>query len=440
MISKSFGQRLVLFPVTVALLTGNSLSVNAVTSGDEAENLVPARDIAYASLDVPVWKLTWDKAREMSRNGDYDKALANFTVLLDNKPNLDEARWEYISVLLHMEKWYQAEKQLHILLAKRHKKTQYLFAQAKIALHTDNQQQAEQLYRQLLTQFPMGQENITALDGLSNSLIEQGKHQLALPLVEQLMVQLPGNTIYTRRAALLYVHLKHFDRAGELLPQVYGVYPTDSEVLKGCAQEAEQSGNQEKAARFWQELIAVDPNDEAANFALVSYYRLQGSLSMELIHLERLMSITDQDISLAKRQAEIFLDKGRADRALEICDSLMPTYPKNQSLLQLRQTSLFALASDLLVLVENSGSKLLWEDLLEVTYYRVEVYKIMANFLREKGELSELADILLLIAKEVPKSDPVWQELEGLLIAQGRGKELAALHKKLQLDGSQGIN
>ena len=437
---KSLGKSLVLVPVTMALLAGNSLSANAVTNGNDTEHLVPARDIAYASQDVPVWKLTWDKAREMSRSGNYKKALTNFTVLLDNKPNLDEARWEYISVLLHMEKWYQAEKQLNILLAKGQKKTQYLFAQAKIALHTDNQQKAEQLYLQLLTQFTAGQENITVMDGLSRALIGQGKHQLALQFVERLMTLLPENTIYSRRAALLYVHLKHFDRAGELLPEVYGIYPTDPEVIKACAQEAKQRGSQEKAARFWQELIAVAPNDEAANFALVSYYRLQGNISMELIHLERLISINGQDISLAKRQAEIFLDKGRADRALEICDSLMPTYPNNQSLLRLRRTSLVALASDLLALVENSGSKLLWEDLLEVTYYRVEVYKIMADFLREKGELSELADILLLIAKEVPKSDPVWQELEGLLITQGRGKELAALHKKLQQNGSQSIN
>ena len=436
MISKSFGKSFVLLPVTVCLLATNSLSAHTVTTRNKNENLVPARDIAYASQEAPVWKLTWDKAREMSRNRNYDKALTNFTVLLSNKPNLDEARWEYISVLLHLERWYQAEKQLNILLAKGQKKKQYLFAQAKIALHTDNQQKAEQLYRQLLTLYPSGHNNITALDGLSSALIGQGKHALALPLVERLMFQMPGSLVYARRAALLYVHIGRFDKAGKLLPQVYEAYSTDKEVLRGCAQAAEQRGDQEVASCFWQELIAVKPYDRAANSALSNYYRLQGNLSMELIHLERLISISDQDISLSKRLAEIFLEKGRADRALEICDSLTVTFPNDQSLLRLRRKALVALATDLLVLVENSGSKLLWEDLLEVTSYRVEVYKIMADFLRAKGELSELADILLLIAKDVPENDPVWLELKGLLVMQGRGKELAALHKNLRQDGS----
>ncbi|MBM9511628.1 lipopolysaccharide assembly protein LapB [Desulfogranum marinum] len=440
MINKTFWKSAVLLPVAAALLTGNNLSAKAMTSGNKINNLVPARDISYASEEVPVWKLTWDKAREMSRNGNYQKALANFAVLLNNKPNLDEARWEYISVLLHLEKWYQAEKQLNLLLAKGQKNTQYLFAQAKIALHTDNQQKAEQLYRRLLTLFPAGQNNIKALDGLSRALIEQGKHQSALPVVEKLMAKRPDNQVYIRRAALLYVQVKSYDKADKLLSLVYEAYPTDAEVIKGCAQVAGQQGDEEKAARFWQELIAVKPYDNAANSALVSYYQLQGNLSMELIHLERLLQTSDQDISLSKRKAEIFLKKGRADRALEICDSLTATYPDDQSLLRLRRSSLVALATDLLALVENSGSKLLWEDLLKVTYYRVEVYKIMADFLREKGELNELADILLLIAKEVPESDPVWQELEGLLKTQGRGKEFAALHKKLQQSGGQSFN
>ena len=440
MISKSFRSSIVVLSVTIALLAANNLSANTVTNKNKPGNLVPARDIAYASQEAPVWKLTWDKAREMSRKGNYDKALANFTVLLNNKPNLDEARWEYISVLLHLERWYQAEKHLNLLLAKGLGNTHYLFAQAKIALYTENPKKAEQLYRQLLALFPAGQNHIIALDGLSDALNRQGKHQLALPIVEQLLLQMPGKATYTRRAFLLYVDLALFNKANELLPLVQGVYPADSEVLKGGAQIAEQRGDHEKAARCWQEVIALTPHDKDANSALVHYYHNQGNLSMELVHLERLMRLADQDISLAKRKAEIFLEKGRADRALELCDSLTTSYPDDQSLDRLRRTSLVALATDLLVLVENSGSKLLWEDLLEVTYYRVEVYKIMADFLRAKGELSELADILLLIAKEVPESDPVWQELKGLLITQGRGKEFAALHKRVRKGSLQSFN
>jgi len=404
---------------------------NAILKG--AQPLVPERDIQYASQEPPVWKVTWDQAREMSRSGRYVDATDAFSILLENKPNLNEARWEYISILLHLNEWIKAEKELNILLAKGQENRAYDFALAKIALHTDEYSRAEQIYHSLLTTTLDQRETLAVADGLSQALLGQGKNKQALPWIEQLLILQPDNLQFQRRAMLLYTDEGNFLKGYGMVQAVVQAYPDDPEVLESSARLAEGSGELEAAATYWQQLIAIEPDNPSGNLALINYYMNKGNLAMELVHLERLKKSINLDPELSKRRIELYLANGRADKALELCDALLTVFPDDATVLARKQESLQTLAKNLLALVENSGSQLLWEDLSDLTDYRVEVYKIMADMLRKRGEVSALTDLLIIIAKEVPETDPVWKELTQLLTRQGRTQELAALQQSSRL-------
>lgn len=414
--------------VTLAVAVPPCLSQNNEL-GKAVTPLVPERDIQYASQEPPVWKVTWDQAREMSRNGRYAEAINAFSILLEHKPNLNEARWEYISILLHLKKWGKAEKELNILLAKGQENRAYDFAQAKIALHTDDFSRAEKIYHGLLTTTLNQQETLAVADGLSQALLGQGKTKQALPWVEQLLILQPENRHFQRRAMLLYSDEGNLLKGYALVQGVVETYPDDPEVLESSAKLAERNDDRETAATYWQKLVAVEPGNPAGNLALVNYYMSKGNLAMELVHLERLKKSINLDPELSKRRIELYLANGRADKALELCDALLTAFPDDTAVLVRKQESLQALAKNLLALVENSRSQLLWEDLSGLTHYRVEVYKIMADMLRRRGNISALTDLLIIIAKEVPETDPVWKELAQLLTSQGRMQELAALQQ-----------
>ncbi|WP_028584489.1 tetratricopeptide repeat protein [Desulfogranum mediterraneum] len=407
---------------------------------DSRLKLVPERDIAYAAQQEPAWKTSWDEARECSRQGSYDQAMAGYELLLAAKPNLDAARWEYCSILLHLKHWEEADRQLNILLANGPNKVAYRAAQAMIALHTGNLQQATSLYEQLYLEHPQGDAGLKALEGLTRSLLAQSRWLAALPLVEDLVGHQPEQPSALRLAFITYAHLDKQQAAREIAAQVYNNFSRDPEVLALCAQLAERQQLPGAAAGYWQELIGVDPVNLAANQALVGYYRSADNPMMELRHLELLSAQNQLSFDQALRRGRLYLLTGRTDRALEVCDTLLERYPEQTEVVILRREVLVVLASDLLVLVENRGSALLWEDLLQVTNQRLEIYAIMAELLRNQHKMHELADVLLAMAKEVSADDPVLEELKDLLRAQGRYHELGTLQGSTSSRTAEGLN
>jgi len=95
---------------------------------------VPARNIKYDESLSPDWKMTWDLARRLYQEKKYKEALVQYEILLGRKENVCEARWEYTSILLLLERWEQACEQLDQLLTVEPENKKYLFAQGNASL------------------------------------------------------------------------------------------------------------------------------------------------------------------------------------------------------------------------------------------------------------------------------------------------------------------
>ena len=93
---------------------------------------------------------------------------------------------------------------------------------------------------------------------------------------------------------------------------------------------------------------------------------------------------------------------------------------------QLKQQALHEFAGKLLVLVENNGPGMLWQDLAQVTTDHAGVYLAMADMLREQGRRDKLIEVLLVIHHEIPGDAGIRNELASLLKEQGRGTILAS--------------
>ena len=147
---------------------------------------------------------------------------------------------------------------------------------------------------------------------------------------------------------------------------------------------------------------------------------------MELKHVETLLSIMPDDSNLLQQAGRLNLALDRPDRALEYYGVLLGLQPDDREIEQLKQQALHEFAGKLLVLVENNGPGMLWQDLAQVTTDHAGVYLAMADMLRQQGRRDKLIEVLLVIHHEIPGDAGIRNELASLLKEQGRGAILAS--------------
>lgn len=397
---------------------------------------VPDHDVQCENNKLaPDWKRIWDQARQLAREKKYREALVQYELLFGRKENIDEARWEYTTILIHLERWRHAETQLDMLTAHDPDNKNYLFAMAQVSLAMGNVERAVKLYGQLYGQAPDSPEAVPALEGLIRALERQGQDEALLPLIEQLILRKPNDLNLQKKLARLSIKLNRTGKAGDVLKKLRQSSPNDPEVLLLSARLQKKLGHAQQAAAFWKQLVALEPGNQEGRRQLMLYYRDWGNGSMELKQIEALLKKNPGDIGLLNRGAELNMELGRADRALEYYDCSLALKPDDKAIVRLRHEAQKVLARDLLALVENNGSRMLWQDLVKVTADRPGVYRAIAGLLREQGKVAELIDVLTIIHQEDPEDKQAGVELADLLEKQGRVNEARLLRKEMNRAG-----
>jgi len=389
--------------------------------------VVPDHIVQFENELEPDWKVIWDQARQLSREKKYREAIVQYELLLARKENVDEARWEYTSILLHLERWRKAKTQLEILRNHDPGQKKYLFALAEVTLAAGDFDRAAQLYGQLYGQSPDSKDAVRALEGLVRALEMQGHREALLPLMEQLILRKPNDPVLQKKFSRLAMQLNQTDKAGETIEKLLRSNPDDPEVVLLMARLQEKLSHDEKAAGYWKRLIVLKPDDQEARRRLIRFYRSKRNWPRELKHLEALLKITPDNVELLERGAELNMKLGRVDHALEYYDWYLTLKPEDSRITKKKQQAEKLLAHDLLALVENSGSRMLWQDLVRVTSDRAGVYHAIADLLREKGKINELIDVLTIMYRENPGDEAVGLELVSLLKKKGRVTEAQTL-------------
>jgi tetratricopeptide (TPR) repeat protein len=391
---------------------------------------IPDHVIRYEENLSPLWKNTWDLARQLYRDEKYREALVQYEILLARKANIDEARWEYATILMHLGRWRQAAEQLERLLAVDPQNKKYLFDLALVSLETGQADKAAEMYGQLRENAADDREKETAVEGLVRSFELLDDKEAMLPLLEELAAGRPLDQELQKRQAALLMEMGHFDNAAAVLEQLERRRPEDAAVLSMKASLLEKSGYPDHAAVYWQKVIVLNPDNMNAHQVLQHYFEQKENWKMSLKHLEAMLKKTPYSAELLERAADLNMKIGRIDDALIYYDYSLAVRPENTTVQQKKTAAQKMLACDLLVLVENDGGKKLWQDLLQVTTDRPGIYREIAELLRKKGQTDELIDVLTLLYHENPQDERTYRELTVLLEKQSRSDELSDLLKK----------
>jgi tetratricopeptide (TPR) repeat protein len=421
-----------IFVLTVLLI--NQSPVAAETSVDtktgllSPETTVPDRDIQYSGKAMlPQWKIDWDQARALCRKGKIGQALVQYELLLQEKSTVDEARWEYASLLEQEKRWQQAGKELDTLLVHNPGNRKYLLARARVSLQEGLTEQAIKQYGQLYEGCPAGADALEALTGLITALDRQGNKAAQLPLLELLLLRKPGDLFLLKRTGALALALGQAEKTRDLLIKPLREHPDDADLLRLLAHAEERLNNPGHAACFYQELVAVLPGDVQANSWLSKYYQTLGNLEMALVHVRRQLKFDPGNADLILQAARLYDRMGRFGKALDYFYLYLELVPGNQNAIKQRNHTRKKLAFNLIALVENRKVEQLWKDLQEMTRDREGVFQQLADWFRKQGKQVELTEVLLLLYRQHPDNQKIYQELATLLEKQGRYNELEKL-------------
>ncbi len=442
-ISLHISPRLTLAAAAVLMLSacGSASGVQAGETGllkvgeQRLALAVPDREIRYEETLSPDWKKNWDLARALYREKKFRQALVQYELLLAEKENVDEARWEYTTLLLHFERWPSADEQLDKLIVNQPDNREYRLARARLYVAVGKLDPAIQEYEQLYSSAPDETEIVPVLEGLVMALkLQKRDAGDIIPYLEQLINLQPDNTGWQVELAALAIEEGQLDKAEKVLAGLeQGTLDDVYFRLQALLQE--KQGHMDAAAGYWQQLVSVDPDNIEAHTQLYRYYRDRQMWRMSLKHVEVLLKKTPHDTGLLETAAELNARLGRIDRALEYYEYILAVQPANRNVLQKKRLAQKQLAKDLVVLVENDGSQQLWQDLVKVTSDRPGVYHEIAGILREKGKFDELIEVLTLIVEENPHDEKSLKELAGLLEQRGRGMELQDLLDRIRGEG-----
>jgi len=409
----------------------------------EIPAIAPGRTIIIVADNpgTPTWKNLWDDARKNVRENNFPKAIKYYDELLQIKPNIEVANWEYCKVLVKSKDYSSASKIIVSLLEQDPLRVDYLLMAGLVFLHQQDYALAAKYYGRVYELDPAGVNSSTVLSGLIDSLKGEGKYEIVFPLLEQLHVRNPHNVSLLHELARNASALGKTGKAKAYYSELLNRTPIadiGDRVLFQASEIFEDSKNKETAVMLWQEYIRRNPNYLPFQQKLADFYLKNDDGITALPHLLYMADKLSENDELLLHIAEIYLhESGRPDKSLKYYEKYQEKNPESKDVRKNIANIQSILANDFLSIVENDGAWLLWRDLAKVTPNRVPIYLEMADLLKKKKKYDELLEILLIIHTHEPENDKVtykivahYRMIKDYILALKYLDKVTAAHKR----------
>lgn len=318
-------QLLLAVPVTGAPATGNSF-------GNGGKGIVPERTIQLKEDGDVAWKTLWDEARQLVRQGRPEKAVPVYEVLLGKRQDLELARWEFVSLLLHLSRGGKALPHLEKLVEASPQNLPYLTALAETLFEQGNFARSVEMRKRILRQEP---DNARALEGLAWGLLRQGKKAEALPAFEELYQKEPEHGMLRETLSQLYYDLELYDKARPHIQALAAKENSAPELLRTAARLHDRLGLGSQSAHYWQRLLGHLPRNPEALEWLAAYHQKEGRAEAALPYLTALLAGEPSSPQLLKRLGRTYFGLARFSEALKTFERYIALKPGDLEVLRL---------------------------------------------------------------------------------------------------------
>jgi tetratricopeptide (TPR) repeat protein len=362
-----------------------------------AKEIAPERDISVVreAPYSPDWKILWDGARNLVRNGQFALAADAYAQLFSIKPNIEEANWEYCKVLMEIQSYQTAAKIISLLLESNPGRIDYLLEAGEVAFQQKKYAEAERYFGRIFEKSPTGEYGDAALKGLAYSLRLRGQNELAFPLMQQLVLRFPENKIYLHDYASDAASLQRLDLSRMLYGKLLAEEVLDGQILFEAASVFDAPGFETERNTILKRYLKLYPDYLPFRMSLLEAYQKNDNYSGVMEQLSYIIDHFDDVDELLLTAAEIAQKQlNRPDKALSYLDKYQALHPENTEITTTINQLQLQLAKDLMSIVENNGVDLLWDDLAAIRANRVAIFQHMSVLLEDQKKIQALIAVL----------------------------------------------
>lgn len=391
------------------------------------------------SLSQPGWMKLWNSAREVSKNGEKEKAVSIYRELFIIKPRIEEALREYVLLLMDLGEWKEAGLIMQKLLENDSSSPEYLIYSGRIALIQKRYERASKYMGQVYTMDPNGVFAIEALKGQIFALHKLNRPEMVYPLMEQLYLLVPHEERLIRQLAVYSKKLGNTTKALNYYTTLISEFSGNDVDFLESAPLFEEAKDQEMLIACWQGYLIEHPFYIPFHKKLSNYFLKNNLEHKALPHLLVQIAHGGNTPQLFLDTGKLYLyQEGRPDKALYYYEEYRKRSPQDTEVETEIKRIQAILAGDLLVIVENEGAWNLWRDLAKVIPDRLSVYYSMADQLKDLGKISELLEILEIINVHNPNDQKTLFQLAQLYFEKGMydaaSRSLDDLHSDMHLE------
>lgn len=403
-----------------------------------ADNTNERKVVVEQTKNEPIWKKKWDSVRKLVRDQEFKQAAKGYGELLNMKSNIEEARWEYLQVLTRLEEWDTASALVDSLIEQNPLSIEYRLKAGEIALERKEFERAAKYFSWILSKSPNSPDGLTALEGVVDALQGLGRHEVLLPLMEQLYIRKPNNPDLLKQLASTAMAQGKMGKAADYFSILIDHFPVADRIIFQAANIYGQMKNKAKAAQYWEMYLEKHPEYIPFQKNLSDYYLSLNDRAKALPHLLFLLENDKRSEQLLLKIGRIYLhDLKRPDKALVFLQEYGGKNPENKAVQDEIAEIQTVLANDLISIVENDGAWMLWKDLAQLTPNRTAIYLSMVDLLDSLGKEKEMYEVLNIIHKHDPKNREALLSLAEVELRRNRIAE--SIHYFDRVTGNVGI-
>jgi len=391
----------------------------------DQENVAPKRKVVVDQVEKePAWKTKWDQAREQVAAKNYLQAALSYSELLSIKSNIEEAKWEYLQLLIRLSEWDLASDLIESLIEGNPESVQYRLSGGIITLEKKEYERAAKYFSWVFSRVPNSPDGLTALQGLIHALRGMGRDQKAFPLIEQLYIRKPDDPALLKELATLSIQQGLHGKGAHYLSILIERFPVDDRVIYQAANLYDHMGREDKAIVLWEKYVELHPQYLPYQKKISDYYLARKQPKKALSHLLVLLENGGRSDELLLKIGRTYLDEyKRPDKALLYLQQYMANNPEDVSVQAEIDRIQTVLANDLISIIENNGAWKLWKDLAKLTPDRSAIYLSMVDALERLGKEKELHEILAIILDNEPDNQSALLRLAELKLKHNRVRE-----------------
>ncbi|MFH7320652.1 tetratricopeptide repeat protein [Desulfurivibrio sp. D14AmB] len=307
-----------------------------------AAPLVPEREIVLLEAMIPAWKLRWDEARSLVRQGRLPQAAQLYEELLAGEMPSHQARWELARVWQSLGEHDRALQHFELLWEANPENSEYNQGLAFALLATGRFGRSAELLAGLLSHNPQEPRLLAAL---VEAQLAMGNGAKALPALEKLVglapdypgfagELAPGATA-SESLARLYRRLGQVDRARDLSRRLAEPVGADPSLLILAADIHEELGLRRQAAAYWRRVVASGLAYPRAAARLDAYLLDEGHGEEALSRLLPRLAANPDDHQLLRRTAQVYLGMTLFEQALPHLENYLELNPTDRESLLL---------------------------------------------------------------------------------------------------------